>query len=107
MMATKRSPASTVYTDQIQYIVVGSSFPNPSNDREAISGTTRNSIRLSLSSQIYAHMCIDRIANPTWDAVEAKRAKELATIAFDLTEIYLQKLDEQESFRTKPGNNNK
>jgi hypothetical protein len=82
----KKSPPET------HHIIVGFSFPSEANPQEVVTGATRHSIWLSMSSQLYARMV-------TWTNQEnfpsKTEAERLAGVAFELTDIYLKKLDSE------------
>jgi hypothetical protein len=84
------------------HIIVGFSFPSERDPSEMVTGTTRYSIWLSMSSQLYARFLTAAGVNPS-----KSEAERLAEVAFELTDIYLKKLDSEvakdiESFPPPP-----
>lgn len=90
-MAMKKLPKKA---DPVNHITVGFSFPDRRNTNETISCCTRHSIWLGLSSQIYARL-VDEYALDNLSALTAEKARKAADAAFDLTDIYLAKLDKE------------
>jgi hypothetical protein len=80
-MPKKAAPPTT-------HIIVGFSFPSEQNPQEIITGTTRHSIWLSMSSQLYA-----RWVTYGGNVTTKEEAERMAAAAFELTDIYLKKLD--------------
>jgi hypothetical protein len=72
----------------INHIIVGFSFPSEQHPNEILTGTTRHSIWLSMSSQLYA-----RWVTYEGNVVAKEEAERMAVTAFELTDIYLKKLD--------------
>jgi hypothetical protein len=77
----------------INHIIVGFSFPSEQTPQEIITGTTRHSIWLSMSSQLYARMVTEAAAANGAGKLAKAEAENLVNLAFELTDIYLKKLD--------------
>lgn len=80
----KKSPAAP----PASHIIVGFSFPSEQNPQEVVTGTTRHSIWLSMSSQLYA-----RWATHGGNVATKEEAEHMAMAAFELTDIYLKRMD--------------
>jgi hypothetical protein len=72
------------------HIIVGFSFPSERDPSEIVTGTTRYSIWLSMSSQLYA-----RWTTYGGSIVSKEEAEKMAAAAFELTDIYLKRLDSE------------
>jgi hypothetical protein len=79
----------------INHIIVGFSFPSEQNPQEVITGTTRHSIWLSMSSQLYARMVTAAAAANGASKLAKAEAEALVNLSFELTDIYLKKLDSE------------
>jgi hypothetical protein len=80
-------PKKAAAAPSVSHIIVGFSFPSEQNPQEVITGTTRHSIWLAMSSQLYTLWATNA------GMVTKEDAKKMADAAFELTDIYLKKLD--------------